>query len=299
MDKLKSLSKIKDIYQQGGNVIEYLKSIGNSMSNTTEDIMISYDFQAGSYIKYAEQKTEYINSYTKCIANVIAKLGQFSSILEAGVGEATTLGNLICNTTHMYNNAYGFDLSWSRIKYAKHYLSKLNINNVTLVTGDLFASPFKSNSIDIVYTSHSIEPNGGKEREAVKELYRITKRYLILLEPSFEFATDEGRYRMLKNGYITNLFNTVIELGYKVVEHRLFDMYANPLNPTGLIVIEKLSNADEPTNALACPITNTPLQLVGNAYYSKEAFLAYPIIDEIPCLVAQNAIIATHLLTKI
>ncbi len=49
MDKLKILSKIKEIYENGGNIIQYLKNLDGANTNSIEDIMISYDFQAGSY----------------------------------------------------------------------------------------------------------------------------------------------------------------------------------------------------------------------------------------------------------
>jgi ubiquinone/menaquinone biosynthesis C-methylase UbiE len=32
-----------------------------------------------------------------------------------------------------------------------------------LVVADLFHIPFADNSVDVVYTSHSLEPNGGRE----------------------------------------------------------------------------------------------------------------------------------------
>jgi len=33
-----------------------------------------------------------------------------------------------------------------------------------------------------------------------------------------------------------------------------------------------------------------------NAFFSKESLLAYPVIEEIPCLLPQNAIVATKFL---
>jgi len=178
-------------------------------------------------------------------------------------------------------------------------LKKRNIKNATLFVGDMFNTPLKDNSIDIVYTSHTIEPNGGKEFEALQELYRVTGKYLVLLEPTFEFAGEIARKRMKSLGYTTQLYSTVKELGFKVVEHRLFDVSVEPVvNPTGLIVIEKNEsvNAKSP---LCCPITKTDIILKKGAYFSPEGLLAYPIIDDIPCLMSQNAIVATKFMETI
>jgi uncharacterized protein YbaR (Trm112 family) len=191
----------------------------------------------------------------------------------------------------------GFDISWSRLKFGQELLNDFNISNVNLFTANLFEIPLLDNSIDIVYTSHSIEPNGGNEENALKELYRITKKYLILLEPSFEFANDEAKARMKKHGYVTELYSTAKRLNYKIIEHRLFDYSSNPLNPTGLIIIEK-KGADSNNPNLVCPISLTELIIYSDSLlYSKESFLAYPVIDGIPCLLKENSILATHLLT--
>ena len=288
---MNQISEVKKIYENGGNILGFLKSKSNSLQNSTESILISYDFQAGTYTEFVKQNTEYINNYTGAIAKLLDNLS-FNSIIEVGVGEATTLGNVVERLVKRPEFIYGFDLSWSRIKYAQQYLKSKKITG-TLFTGNLFNAPIGDNAIDIVYTSHSIEPNGGKEKEALRELYRITSKYLVLLEPAYEFADEEGKKRMERLGYIKNLHSTAKDLGYKTVEYRKFDYCTNPLNPTGLIVIEKKSN-EVSNNVLACPVSKTRLQLEKNAYFSKESLLAYPIIDGVPCLLAENAILATH-----
>jgi ubiquinone/menaquinone biosynthesis C-methylase UbiE len=100
---------------------------------------------------------------------------------------------------------FGFDISWSRVKFAKKLVEEYNMKNVNLFTANLFEIPLLDNSIDIVYTSHSLEPNGGKEKQALKELFRIAKNYIVLLEPSYELASTDARERMINHGYITNL----------------------------------------------------------------------------------------------
>ena len=102
----------------------------------------------------------------------------------------------------------------------------------------------------------------------------------------------------IENGYVTNLHSTVLELGYKIIEHRLFDYSSNQLNPTGLMVIEK-NSLDFNKPDLRCPISLMELTKYSDSLlYSKNNFLAYPIIDEIPCLLKENSILASHLLTN-
>lgn len=300
MKKIKLLNKIKELYDNNENIISFLKEQSGESLNDLESILISYDFQAGSYIQYAEKNSDYLNKYTDALAKIINSLTPFNSIIEIGVGEATTLGNLLKKIPAGIS-AYGFDISWSRIFYAQQYLKKQSIDSCTLFTGDFFNCPLTDNSIDIVYTSHSIEPNGGKEKEALEELYRITNKYLVLLEPAYDFATEEGKSRMIKNGYITKLYETVKELNYKIIEHRPFKISSNPLNPTGLTIIEKSANAKTEKNKspLACPITKTGLIRNNEAFYSPESLLAYPIIKNIPCLTPQNAIVATHFMDEV
>lgn len=296
MEIFKNLALIKEVYKQGGNIIQYLKTAKQEQINSPESILISYDFQAGSYIENYKKNKEFIQKYCAAIANTIENhTDNVESIVEVGVGEATTLGNVLKVLKNKPRRSYGFDISWSRIKYAKSFLESERVDECFLFVGDLFNIPLKDNSIDIVYTSHSIEPNSGKEEEAVKELYRITRKYLILLEPCYELANQEAKNRMLAHGYITNMQKAIKKLNYNISEFRIFDLYANPLNPTGLTVIKKNYKGDLKTeNHLACPITKTDLALLKGSYFSKDSLLVYPIIDEIPCLLPSNAVVATH-----
>jgi ubiquinone/menaquinone biosynthesis C-methylase UbiE len=299
MEKFKLLQKLKEIYSNGQNIIQYLKSISNDNQNNIEDILISYDIQSGIYIKYFLKDYEIRKKNGESIAKVIETLADFDSLLEVGIGEATTLSPLVKKLIKKPKNLMGFDISWSRLKYAQHFLRDFNIQDVELFTGNLFEAPLLDNSVDIVYTSHTIEPNRGKEEEALKELYRITKKYLILLKPAYEFANENAKQRMKNHGFITNLYGTAKKLGYKIIEYRLFNYQWKPeVNPTGLIVIEKKPKFETQCN-LVCPITKTKLLKYNDSFlYSKEGMLAYPILEGIPCLLKENAILATLLLTN-
>ena len=299
MEKFKQLRKIKEIYSKGENMIKYLKSISQNKSNSIEDILISYDFQSGSYIKGFINNPQHIYNYCGALAKIINKFKNIDSIIEVGVGEGTTLNNLIQKLTYKPKDILGFDVSWSRLKFAKEFLKDFGHADIKLFTANLFEIPLLDNSIDVVYTSHSIEPNGGKEKEALRELYRITNKYLILLEPSFELANKEARQRMIEYGYVTKLYQTAKDLNYKIIEYRLFDYCSNPLNPTGLMIIEKQNDFKKSESSLVCTMTYTNLEKFGDyILYSNDSFLAYPVIENIPCLLKENSILATHLKTN-
>lgn len=299
MSYLKELNEIRHLYSKGANLIEYLKSKSNDQGDLSDAIMISYDIQSGTYTENDIKKPEIRENYTTALANVLNNLGFFESIAEAGVGEATTLSKVLPKLHQKNPAAYGFDLSWSRVKYAQNNCQKNALNEVVLFTGNLFNIPVQDDAIDLVYTLHSLEPNGGREKEALEELYRITAKYLVLLEPAYELASDEGKARMDKLGYVKNLMNIIKELNYKVIEYRLFDYSRSALNPTGLILIEKENSQDNKIkNPLACPISKYPLVKIRDCFYCEKSLLAYPIIDGVPCLLPQNAIVATHFLDE-
>ena len=294
MEKLKILDHIRDLYNSGENIISYLNGLDKKKENSVEDIMISYDFQAGSYIKALQQNFEYSNNYTTSIAKVINNLGGCDSILEVGVGEATTITTLLPKLNKVPSSVFGFDISFSRICYGMDFSKKKNIP-INLFVGDLFNIPILDNSVDIVYSSHSLEPNGGKEEEILKELSRIAKKYIVLLEPSFEFADKEGRERMKRNGYVIDLHKSIKKSGMDILEYRKFDYCINPLNPTGLTIIKQPETEDKysASDFFACPINKTPLIKVKNHLFSPESLLLYPVINEIPCLLESNAIVAS------
>jgi hypothetical protein len=286
------LLQLKTLYEKGVNIIDHLEQLGHSRS---EAIAISYDLQAGSYVQYAEDNRGYLDEYTSEIADILNNLSaNAESIMEAGVGEATTLSNVRTRLS-FEPDSVGFDISLSRVLFGRRYFASNGKDTARFFVGDMFNIPFADNSVDIVYTSHSIEPNGGQEKEALVELYRVAGKYLVLLEPSYELASTDGKNRMNRLGYIKGLVDVARELGMKVIAHRLTKVCANPLNPTALLLIEKDRNAQSRRHAdFCCPQTKKPLKLKFGCYWSESSLKVYPIVLDIPCLAGKYGIIATH-----
>lgn len=288
------VSDLKKLLEEGHNISSYLKQKLKMNCNDEEIIEISYDLQAGSYIallentEFAQKKESYVNEMLEKLPSI-----EVNSVLEAGVGEATTLKSLTEKMKVKPKDIFGFDISWSRIHKASEWLKRSGDNSIKLCTGSLLEIPFADNSFDFVFTSHAVEPNGGREKEIIESLYRVTKKYLILFEPDYDAASIEGKARMDKLGYCKGLFDICKSLGYHIESHGKMEYAINKLNPTSFIIVSKKAISANAQIHYSCPKTNTRLQEYEDCFFSSDSLLAYPKIKGIPCLRSKNAIIAS------
>lgn len=296
-DRLRMLIKgMRSAYVRGDNAMDFARSQQENDENDILATLIAYDLQSGSYIAGVRNNPINHEKWSKQLADIISPLiEKKSSILEVGCGEATTLDGLL---THLRNQpliTLGFDISWSRIYYGNKYLAEMN-HSARLFVGDLFSIPLMSNSMDIVYSSHSLEPNGGRETEAIAELLRVSRKWVVLVEPIYELASSEARKRMDSHCYVKGLHRAAELCGAKIVKYCLLEHTSNPLNPSGLLLLEKLNvKVDKQQDIWSCPITGSPLIEDGDVYISVDTGLVYPVLRGIPMLRAEHAIVASAL----
>ena len=144
MNKRLLLDNIRRNYEEDNiNVIQYLHQLSNESENDIEDIMISYDFQAGSYTEDYKGNEKARNEYLSRAVSVIDGLeGKKESFLECGVGEATIIVPLLKLLKTNFKFCAGIDISWSRIKYAQKFTAESGNGGVELAVGDMFNLPF-------------------------------------------------------------------------------------------------------------------------------------------------------------
>jgi len=293
---------MKAAYARGDNVMAWARANSTGPENTLISTLIAYDLQAGTYIDFAKSNRQYNINRCGQVSEILSQYSTSNSyVLEIGCGEATTLAGVLGNLAGKYCRGFGFDISWSRLHMASKWLEEKNVN-AKLFVADLFEIPLEDNSIDIVYTSHSLEPNGGREEEALKELLRVSSNVVVLVEPIYELANEKAQKRMRDHGYVRGLKKVAENLGAKIIEYRLLDECWNELNPSGLLVLEKYPLAGKKTQLFdesllwRCPITNTGLKEFGDVFASSDAGIVYPILRGIPMLRGQHAIVASKLL---
>jgi SAM-dependent methyltransferase len=285
-------------YARGENVMEYARKSENVLGNTPISTLISYDLQAGTYVAGARAHPEERERWYGQLAYILNPyITTESSILEVGCGEATTLAGVLQHLNNSPENALGFDISWSRCAQGVSWLEE-NATTAELFVADLFEIPLNDSSVDVVYTSHSLEPNGGREEAALKELIRVARRAVVLIEPLYELADAKAQERMREHGYVRGLKKIADALGVKVQEYRLLDYVANPLNPSGLLLIEKSDQNISETSAIngiqwRCPLTHSVLVSNENGFYSPDTGIVYPVLAGIPLLRINHGVVAS------
>lgn len=290
-----SLVDLKEAYARNQNITGMLRAAGGR-GNEQSAILIAYDLQAGSYVRALDDpaRRASLERYVGAIAEVLRPL-EPAGLLEAGVGEATTLRGVLERLAGPSPvPAIGFDISWSRTHVARNYLADTGVA-AGLYVGELEHIALPSDSVDVVFTAHAVEPNHGREAEVLRELYRVTGRYLVLFEPAYEFASPEARARMEAHGYCRGLGRIARENGWEVIRHELLGVSTEPLNPTAVLLVRK---SDRPVAwgppGFACPSCGAILRRGDEAWFCASEGLAYPVLRGLPCLARHHAVLASR-----
>lgn len=288
-------------YARGENVMDFARQAENSLGNSPISTLVAYDLQSGSYVAGARANPQGRVSWCGQLAHILDPyITEQTSVLEVGCGEATTLAGVLKHLGNTPKQALGFDISWSRCAHGLTWLAE-KAEFADLFVADLFEIPLEDSSVDVVYTSHSLEPNGGHEEAAIKELLRVARRAVVLVEPIYELAGTEAQARMIEHGYVRGLKETAERLGATVRDYRLLDYCGNPLNPSGLVLMEKSVMTQSESSGLRwrCPLTHATLVAHAMGFYSPDAGVVYPVLAGIPLLRASHAVVASSFEARI
>jgi uncharacterized protein YbaR (Trm112 family)/2-polyprenyl-3-methyl-5-hydroxy-6-metoxy-1,4-benzoquinol methylase len=288
--------EIRALYDRGENVTRWIQSQEGTDHNSVTAILYSYDAQAGSYVDNLKDPAtrKLKEAFGQELAALLDELAP-GSLLEAGIGEGTSLAPVLSRMKTHPTRVLGFDLSLSRLLYARKHLAESGHRGVTLFTGDLDRIPLASDSVDVVVTIHAVEPNHGREEAILSELLRIARKHLVMIEPSYELASSEARVRMDRLGYVRELPATLKRLGRPARSVERWKHNSNPLNEAALIVVDKTSPAPSVEPQFVSPVSGCRLIERPDAWFCPDDGHAFPIVAGIPCLTVENAVLASKL----
>jgi predicted O-methyltransferase YrrM/uncharacterized protein YbaR (Trm112 family) len=284
------------LFDRGENVIEWINSREGAERNSATAILYAYDAQAGSYVKLLEDPgiRELKDKVGRHLATIVDGLAP-ASVLEAGIGEATSFVPMLRHLKAKPAHILGFDISLSRLLFARRHLAQHGTDRAVLFAGKLDRIPLAAASVDVVLTIHALEPNHGYEEVMLAELLRVARRHLVLVEPSYEYASSEARARMDRFGYVRGIPETLKRLGYSPRIER-FPYNTNPLNEAALIIVDKAASApraDAPQ--FVSPISGGNLLARQDCWYCSDDGHAFPVIAGIPCLIVENGVLVSKL----
>ena len=295
-----NISELRQAYGRGENIAQLLTN-SNPNLDRSEIIEIAYDIQSGSYTKYALESPDILKRYA-CEIYDLAKpyLAEHDVILDCGAGELTTLSAL---SEHLPAQCQllACDISLSRLKVGRRFAERVMRGDLAralrLFVADMGRLPIADSSVDVVFTSHALEPNHGRERDLLAELLRVARRQLLLFEPSWESADELVRTRMEQHGYVRDLPQHIDAAGGRLVSVEPLPNSLNSVYPTYCYVVEPPAKESQPSFAdqvFQCPRSGYPLHKQQGFWWSVEGGWAFPEIDGIACLREKHGVLMSH-----
>lgn len=285
-------SMLDEMVEDFKNGINLTQKYGNDL----EVIEIAYELQSGRYTEVAKRNAEIQDKFFSEVENHINSLSdqsKISSLLEVGVGEGNSLLG-IYKKLDFQGELFGVDTSYSRLSWCKDNFRKANIP-INLAVAHASSLPFHDNSLDIVLTVHSLEPNGDQEELLLGELARVSRKYLILVEPDFGKANSMQKERMASLGYIGDLRKFFKDLPFELIvdasiQNNLHIVDGIHVNSASIFILKRKDVTSEIGDPSFCsPDAHAFLQNFKNGLISSNG-LFFPILDEIPFLRCTDAL---------
>ena len=276
---------LKDAYSRGENLTRIIQSWNIPIN--FEVICFIYELQSGTYTEEAELNPDFLKLVTEEISAVFGKyLSTESVVLDCGTGEATTLIPILKRLG--IATSIAIDSSISRLTYARKNAINSGLK-IHLAVANIANLPLRSRSVDAVMTIHALEPNGGQEVGLLLELGRVSRKYVMLVEPDFERGSSLQQERMKRLNYISNIESAIKICGFKLLERVPLYNNSNIDNVASVFIIEVKEQSrnmyaidDFPTYWVD-PIFREELRAFDTGILTPGG-LWFPVIRDIPLL---------------
>ncbi len=236
-------------------------------SRSLEGVKKKYDAAAGTYIKdfltmdrtsivelsdnrVVEIKGDIKDFHSECLSKIIIETNS-KKILDVGAGEFTQfylVKKKLIDKNYILLRDAGLDLSFKRLYSGKNFLNQNNIKVDYILEADASNIPISDNSFDLIYTCHCLEQVPYLFQKSVQEMVRVSSKYVVLIEPSYELSSKTTRKRIYLKNYvkITDKILSKIQGVSNILRKKLsIREYANGAE---MVIIEKDKTLDNSTN---------------------------------------------------
>jgi SAM-dependent methyltransferase len=158
------------------------------------------------------------------------------SILDFGCGWG--VNTIILRQLFPELDIWSFDYSPQRVLSTQFNLRALGLRPYRLFTADGSRLPLVDGAVDLVLSSHVLEQMAEVLPAALRETFRVARRFACHVEPTYRFARWPHRLRVRRLGYPRDVATAATAAGWRLLERRL----ASPAwgrTPGELLVLEK------------------------------------------------------------
>jgi SAM-dependent methyltransferase len=135
-------------------------------------------------------------------------------------------------------DVWSFDYSPHRVLNTRFNLHALGLRPYRLFVADGSRLPLPDDSVDLVISTHVLEQMREVLPAALRETFRVARRYACHIEPTYDFARWPHRLRMRRLGYPRDVARQTAAAGWRILERRPADP-AWGRTPAELLLLEK------------------------------------------------------------
>lgn len=207
------------------------------------------------------------------------------SILEVGGGLLINVDILLKNNPNLDVSA--IDLSFNRLVDGKGVINEHHGLDIPVAKANAVSLPFPDDYFDLVYSRHALEHMPLDYKKAIDEMMRVSRKAVVLLEPSYELGGVSQKMKMTSCHYVKGIKKYIDTKGVELEEYDL--MSVGPVyNRTAIYVIKCVSEDKERIDEITvdhCPECKCKMDKKSDNYlFCKQCETVYFIYDGVPVL---------------
>lgn len=246
--RMRQLKKV--FFNQLKNSESWLKTeedSKNTYDEYNEREQIGYEFGSDlciykhklSWLKEKEIRGHYLKYLFEEIECLVSEKNKIK-ILEVGCGNCINLVNLKDRFRDKLQ-LFGIDTSNKRIEVAKKFFSE-KLDGIEIYQHSVIkrCDKWNDNFFDVVFSMHCLEQIPYNCVPALQQMYRLTEKKLIMIEPIFENGNQVQKLYLICTDHNRILIKTIRDLGYKIIRNEVLNIQSSGgLNQSSIVVIEK------------------------------------------------------------
>ncbi len=126
----------------------------------------------------------YTNDYFRALANFVMAVDGIESVLDVGCGSGLLASHLAASGR--YHSVLGIDAALPRVSGARTFAT-LNGSQASFMPMSMGEIRLPDRSVDLSVTSFALEQTGEHLDRCLSEIVRVTRKLIVLLEPTNEF----------------------------------------------------------------------------------------------------------------